>query len=477
VAGTSTYDQTYTYDGLHRLKTVDESTAANDRYWELDQLGNWPKLRQGLTSSSTVLEERTHNKDNELTAFVAPTNYVDPAYDDAGNMTTMPQPATPTASFTLKYDAWNRLVEVSASAGLIAKYAYDGLGQRIVKDVSGTADDRDYYYNDRWQLLTEWKGGPSGAVEAIYQWHPYYIDALNLRMRASNMHSFMHDANFNVTAAVDDATNSVVERYAYTPYGEVTFLNSSFGSISNSSIGNNHLYTGRERDPETGLQLNRHRYYAAHLGRWLMRDPVGYRGGANLYGYVSERPTELIDPSGLDWFGWDWPTVPKCVWASTNRSDCQQCCAQKGANWARKECNEACDEKWPPPPDGTPPGGSSLGRIMPPPVVRPVRPPGLGIGVRPGVGLGLGAAAGAAAADGPIPAGDIVAIAIIIKLLERCEEEDCHCCVTYYRTNEWHSLGTMTRSECKNQGFVIGGITRCSEKGDCTDVSVEDDPL
>jgi len=37
VSSTTTYDQTYTYDGLHRLQTVDETTAANDRYWELDQ--------------------------------------------------------------------------------------------------------------------------------------------------------------------------------------------------------------------------------------------------------------------------------------------------------------------------------------------------------------------------------------------------------------------------------------------------------
>ena len=43
-----------------------------------------------------------------------------------------------------------------------------------------------------------------------------------------------------------------------------------------SDIANTHLHTGRERDPETGLQLNRHRYYASHLGRWLTRDPIGY---------------------------------------------------------------------------------------------------------------------------------------------------------------------------------------------------------
>jgi RHS repeat-associated protein len=82
-------------------------------------------------------------------------------------------------------------------------------------------------------------------------------------------HYYYQDANFNVTAVASGS--SVVERYSYTPYGQVTFLEPDFDEASpqESAIGNAHLYTGRERDPETGLQLNRWRYYASHLGRWL----------------------------------------------------------------------------------------------------------------------------------------------------------------------------------------------------------------
>jgi hypothetical protein len=39
-------------------------------------------------------------------------------------------------------------------------------------------------------------------------------------------------------------------------------------------------------------------YYAAHMGRWLTRDPIGYRGGNNLYGYVNAQPTYYVDPLG-----------------------------------------------------------------------------------------------------------------------------------------------------------------------------------
>jgi RHS repeat-associated protein len=118
----------------------------------------------------------------------------------------------------------------------------------------------------------------------------------------------LQDANFNVTAVVN-ASGTVLERYHYTPYGEVSFLTSSFSLLTSSLISNHHLFTGRERDPETGLQLNRHRYYAAHLGRWVNRDPIRYRGGMNLCWYVAGMVARFVDPSGLGWIHWP-PAVP-----------------------------------------------------------------------------------------------------------------------------------------------------------------------
>ena len=151
VASTTTYDQTYTYDGLHRLQTVDETTAANDRYWELDQLGNWSKLRNGLTGASTILEERTHNDVNELTAFTTPTTTVDPVHDAAGNLTTIPQPQDPSQKFDLVYDAWNRLVTVKNHNGTtVTTSEYDGLNRRIIRDESGGGGElKHFYYNDQ----------------------------------------------------------------------------------------------------------------------------------------------------------------------------------------------------------------------------------------------------------------------------------------------------------------------------------------
>ncbi len=57
---------------------------------------------------------------------------------------------------------------------------------------------------------------------------------------------------------------------------------------------------GYYTDFETGLALCTHRYYDPHNGRWLTRDPIGYDGGVNLYGYVGGNPVGWVDPEGID---------------------------------------------------------------------------------------------------------------------------------------------------------------------------------
>lgn len=63
-----------------------------------------------------------------------------------------------------------------------------------------------------------------------------------------------------------------------------------------NSIG----YAGYVFNHEREDYTVRFRNYNPELGRWMQRDPIGYTGGKNLYGYVGESPLVWIDSYGLE---------------------------------------------------------------------------------------------------------------------------------------------------------------------------------
>ncbi|EJD4015017.1 RHS repeat protein [Escherichia coli] len=56
---------------------------------------------------------------------------------------------------------------------------------------------------------------------------------------------------------------------------------------------------GQQYDKESGLYYNRHRYCDPLQGRYITPDPIGLRGGWNMYQYPLN-PIQVIDPMGLD---------------------------------------------------------------------------------------------------------------------------------------------------------------------------------
>ncbi len=80
----------------------------------------------------------------------------------------------------------------------------------------------------------------------------------------------------------------------------------SFGN-SAGSARTRYLYTGRERDPDTGQLYYRARWYDPQVGRFISEDPIGFGGGdVNLYGYVWQSPLGYRDPLGYSGWGSDY---------------------------------------------------------------------------------------------------------------------------------------------------------------------------
>ncbi|MDD4016960.1 MAG: RHS repeat-associated core domain-containing protein [Kiritimatiellae bacterium] len=60
-------------------------------------------------------------------------------------------------------------------------------------------------------------------------------------------------------------------------------------------------------DDETRSYSYGYRHYAPKLGCWLSKDPIGQRGGVNLYGFLKNNSINKKDPLGL-FDASEWPT-------------------------------------------------------------------------------------------------------------------------------------------------------------------------
>ncbi|MEM3444001.1 MAG: RHS repeat-associated core domain-containing protein [Candidatus Nanoarchaeia archaeon] len=82
---------------------------------------------------------------------------------------------------------------------------------------------------------------------------------------------------------------------------ENEYIYDSFGNIvyTSGTLSNQRLYTSRYYDSESGLYYYRARYYDSNTGRFISEDPIGFWGGANLYLYVENNPSNFTDPYGF----------------------------------------------------------------------------------------------------------------------------------------------------------------------------------
>ena len=128
------------------------------------------------------------------------------------------------------------------------------------------------------------------------------------------------DSSGNVVAVNTFGANGLVSRhtysgsafYAFDERSNVAHRVNSSGSVLSSDVydayGKPYTITsdvygfGAQRaitQIQTGLLLLTHRFYDPNTGRFLSRDPIGYAGGVNLYGYTGNNPVNETDPDGL----------------------------------------------------------------------------------------------------------------------------------------------------------------------------------
>jgi len=91
---------------------------------------------------------------------------------------------------------------------------------------------------------------------------------------------------------VDVTSGAIVQRMDYDEFGNVILdTNPGFQPFG---------FAGGMYDRDTGLTRFGARDYDPETGRWVAKDPIGFRGkDLNLYGYVMNDPINQFDPKGL----------------------------------------------------------------------------------------------------------------------------------------------------------------------------------
>jgi RHS repeat-associated protein len=80
--------------------------------------------------------------------------------------------------------------------------------------------------------------------------------------------------------------------YKYDPYGRTL---SSSGTLASANVCR---FSSKEIQPNSGFYYYGFRFYDPNTQRWLNRDPIGEKGGGNLYVFVDNSPVNLLDATG-----------------------------------------------------------------------------------------------------------------------------------------------------------------------------------
>jgi len=95
---------------------------------------------------------------------------------------------------------------------------------------------------------------------------------------------YYHTDHLGSTSAVTDSDGEVVEEQVNLPFGEPIQGGERYG------------FTGKEFEPDLGLNYFMARYYNPNSGRFLNSDPA--QDGVNWFAYAGNNPLKYIDPTG-----------------------------------------------------------------------------------------------------------------------------------------------------------------------------------
>jgi RHS repeat-associated protein len=262
---------TYAYDSLNRVSTAtSQATSGSDCWGQSFSYDRYANLTTTTsTQCSAPILSLSVNTDNQITNSGF-------SYDAAGDLT-----GDGVNTYT-----WNAEAHLKTAAGVT--YTYDGDLRRVEKS-SGTL----YWYCAACgQVLAE--SDLSGNLTSEYA----FFNRRRIARRdvsSGNIYYIFTDRLGSYRTLTDSSGNVKGESDYY-----------AFGAerVISSAVTDTFRFAGMEWDSEDGLNHTRYRQYTSAQGRWETPDPkrgcVMFPQGQNLYAYVKDDPTNLIDLLGDD---------------------------------------------------------------------------------------------------------------------------------------------------------------------------------
>jgi len=170
IPSSDTFAQSYAYDSLNRLQSVNETRNGGPVNWQqqyiYDRYGN-RTIAQGTTETyGTGIPKPNFTVSTSTNRLGVPSGQTGTmTYDSAGNLTTDTYSA---AAVTRVYDAENRMTsETQASSYAAGTYSYDGDGRRVKRVVGGIETWQVYGLGG--ELLAEYPlNGPAATPQKEY---------------------------------------------------------------------------------------------------------------------------------------------------------------------------------------------------------------------------------------------------------------------------------------------------------------------
>ena len=215
------------------------------------------------------------------------------AFDADGNLAVRTD--TSTNQTTFDYDSGNEQISATTPLGSNWSYSYDASGRRVAKS-SGTASAQQFISDVSGELLATLDA--NNNPNFVYTSEPR-LGAPLAALRGDGSQFFYHADALNSVIAHTDQNADPLDSIEYTSYGEAA-ITSVLGVAQTRPASGDHLsYLGLQYDPETRSRQFRARYFDPVSGRFNSQDPIGLKGGLDLFVYSENSPISKSDPSGL----------------------------------------------------------------------------------------------------------------------------------------------------------------------------------